>query len=134
MADCLPPAGAIPASVPDDAVPAEKLETQTAARQKTRRAGRFLKGPIPLPWIRQNVRDPADRLLLVLLAYADMQQSTEIKITAGIRRDAGISNRKAAYRAVAALEASGVLIAQRHRGRCPVIRLMTTPARKMGVI
>ena len=134
MGDGLPPASTIPASVPDDAVPTEKVETLTAARQKARRAGRFLKGPIPLPWIRQNVRDPADRLLLVLLAHSDMRQSSELKVTADLLRDAGISDRKAAYRAVDALEASGALTARRHQGRHPVVLLLTRPTREAGAM
>ncbi|MBT6095012.1 MAG: hypothetical protein HOH04_09025 [Rhodospirillaceae bacterium] len=132
MVDSLPPADTIPASVPDDAVPAEKVETRTARKPKARRASRFLMGPIPLSWIRQNVRGPADRLLLVLVAHADMRQSTELRVTADILRDAGIGDRKVAYRAVDALEASGALIARRHQGRRPVVRLLTKPGRKVG--
>jgi hypothetical protein len=134
MVDGPLPVGTIPASVPDAAVPAEKVETQTVIRQKTRRASRFLKGPIPLSWIRRNVRAPADRLLLVLVAHSDMRQSTELRVTADILRDAGIGGRKAAYRALGALEANGSLILRRHRGRRSVVQLTAKPARKKGVI
>ena len=134
MVDGLPPADIIPASVPDDAVAAEKVETQAASRQRARRAGRFLSGPIPLHWIREHIRDPADRLLLVLTAHADMRQSAKLKVTGDILRDAGIGNRKAAYRAVCALEASGTLAVQRHRGRRSVVQLLANPTRKVGPI
>jgi len=127
MVDGLLPADIIPASVPDDAVSTEKVETQTATRQKARRASRFLKGPIPFAWIRQNVRDPADRLLLVLVAHADMRQSMELKVTADILRDAGISNRKAVYRALDALGANSSKSLQRPRGQRPVARLLAKP-------
>jgi len=123
MVDGLSSTDIIPASMPDDAIPTERVETRTAIGQKARRASRFLMGPIPLSWIRDHICNPADRLLLVLLAHSDMQNSRELKVTADILRDAGISGRKAAYRAVEALEASGALTAQRHQGRRPIVLL-----------
>jgi hypothetical protein len=62
----------IPPTVPDSLVPSEIVETSTAAHYKAARDRRFLKGPIPLPWIREYIRDPADRILLVLRAHSDM--------------------------------------------------------------
>ena len=109
----------IPPSMSDYAVPAEKVETSTPSRQKARRAGRYLKGPISLSWIRQYVRDRADRLLLVLVAHADMRQSAELKVTADILRDAGIGNRKAAYRALGVLEVRGGLDPTETSGTAP---------------
>lgn len=127
MVDGLRPADIILASTPDDAVPIEKVETNATTRQKARRARRFLKGPVPLSRIHDHIRGPAEQLLLVLVAHTDMQQSTELKITSGILRDAGISNRKAAYRALGALEINGSLTLQRHRGRRPVVHLTARP-------
>ena len=124
MVECLPPTDAVPPSVPDDAVPAEKVETKTASGHRARRDSRFLRGPIPLPWIRDRIRDPADRLLLVLIAHSDMKQSAEIKVTADILKDAGITDRKVAYRALDALEDSGSISLQRHKGRRPMAKLL----------
>ena len=111
----------IPPTVPDSEVPSEKLETATSAHQKDRRARRFLKGPITFSWIREHMRDPADRLLLILRAHSDMQHSADLKVTADIFRDAGITGRKVAYRALEALEASGALGVRRAPGRRPVV-------------
>ena len=133
MTDQFPGYGIIPASSPDDAVPAEKVETRLVARRKARRAGRFLKGPIPLPWIRAHIRDPAVRLLLVLIAHSDMRQSLEIKVTADILQDAGITNRKVAYRALDTLEADGSVSLQRHKGRRPFASLLVKPDSKGGL-
>jgi len=127
MVEGLPPTDIVPASVPDDAIPTERVETQTASRQKARRVGRFLKGPIPLPWIRQNVRDPAARLLLVLVAHSDMRQSAELRVTADILRDAGIQDRKTGYRALRSLEAAGVIEVRRRQGCRPCVRLISHP-------
>jgi len=117
------------ASVPDGNVPVERVDTASSKGRRKRRDDRFLKGPIPLSWIRENVQCPADRLLLVLRAHGDMQRSSEIKLTADVLRDAGITNRKAAYRAVKGLEASGSLSVSRKPGRRPVIRLRVTVMR-----
>ena len=116
----------IPASIPDRDVPAERVYTASSKGRRKRRADRFLKGPIPLNWIREHVQCPADRLLLVLRAHGDMQRSSEIKVTADVLRDAGITDRKAAYRAIKRLEVSGSLSVSRKPGRRPVIRLRVT--------
>ena len=114
-------------SVPDLEVPSELVTTSTSKRRKANRAKRFLKGPIPLSWIRKYIRDPADRLLLVLCAHADMRQCSELKVGADVERDAGIANRKALYRALVALEVKGVLGVTRQPGSRSVVQLKVRP-------
>jgi len=115
-------------SIPDIELPSELVATSTSKRHTANRDRRFLKGPILLSWVRECIRDPADRLLLVLCAHADMRQSSNIKMTADIERDAGIANRKALYRALVALEAKGVLDVTRCPGSRSVVRLKIRPA------
>jgi hypothetical protein len=114
----------VSAMVPDADVPAEKVRTRSSERQEATRKERFLKGPILFPWIRGHVLHPVDRLVLILRAYADMLRSDEMKVTADILRDAGIEDRKTAYRAIDKLEASGALLVRRKRGRRPIVRLV----------
>lgn len=111
------------ASISDGDVPAERVDTAFSKGRRKRRAGRFLKGPIPLDWIRKHIQSPTDRLLLVLLAHGDMQHSNEVKVSADVLCDANITERKAAYRAIKSLEARGSLTASRKPGRRPVVRL-----------
>ena len=113
----------IPASVPDRDVPAERVDTASSKGRNKNRAHRFLKGPIPLGWIREYVQCPTDRLLLVLRAHGDIQHSNEVTVSGAVLRDAGIADRKTAYRAIKRLEASGALSVSRKPGRRPVIRL-----------
>lgn len=113
----------IPASVPDRDVPTERVDTASSKGRRKLRAARFLKGPIPLNWIREHVQCPTDRLLLVLRAHGDMQHSNEVKVSADVLRDANITERKAAYRAIKSLEARGSLTVSRKPGRRPVVRL-----------
>jgi hypothetical protein len=134
MVERLSPVDAIPPSAPDDEVPAERVETKQVIRRKARREGRFLMGPTPLSWIRKHIRNPADRLLLVLIAHSDMRQTAEIKVTADILKDAGITDRKAAYRAQDALEADGSISLQRHKGRRPIAKLLVKPDSKRRAI
>ena len=119
--------GVIDASVPDDAIPVMKVEAASGKRRKEARSERFLKGPIPLAWIRKHVQCSVDRLLFTLIAHSDMRKTNEFKITNGILRDAGIMDRKTAYRAVNRLEAAGTIAATRKRGARTVIRLISLP-------
>jgi len=113
----------IPTSVPDRDVPTERVDTASSKGSRKLRDARFLKGPIPLGWIREHVQSPTDRLLLVLRAHGDMQHSNEVKVSADVLRDANITERKAAYRAIKSLEARGSLTVSRKPGRRPVVRL-----------
>ena len=111
----------IPAFVPDADVPEVRVSTGCAVRRQSQRAGRFLKGPVPLKWVRDYIQCSTDRLLLTLRAHADMRRSNEVRLSTDVLRDAGIADRKTAYRAIERLEASGALTVARKRGRRPVI-------------
>jgi len=124
MTDADAPPSTIPASVADADVPEERVETYSAIRHRQNRSNRFLKGPIPLSWIRQHIFCATDRLLLVLRAHADMRRSMEVKVGADVLSDAGIVDRKTAYRALNKLETSGTLTVSRRRGRRPVVCLL----------
>ena len=127
MSDGMRSGNVIDPSTPDSAVPAERVSTAHAGRRAASREKRFLKGPILLTWIREHVRHPPDRLLLVLVAHADMLGANELTITRDILEDAGIADRKAAYRAIDQLEARGFLAADRNRGRRPRVRILNPP-------
>ena len=55
---------------------------------------------------------------------------TELKITEGILKDAGISDRKVLYRALNYLEKTKAIATQRHRGRRPIVQLLAKPKGK----
>ena len=111
----------VPAFVPDADVPEVRVSTGSVVRRKNRRVDRFLKGPVPLKWVRDYVQCATDRLLLTLRAHADMRRSNEVRLSADVLRDADIADRKTAYRAIERLEAAGALTVSRKRGRKPVI-------------
>jgi hypothetical protein len=110
-------------SVPDQDISSVEIQTNSAKHRKSVRARRFLKGPIPLSWLREHVQCPTDRLLLVLVARSHMRGETEFKVSRDILREAGIHDRKAAYRAIAKLEGTGSISVLRKRGRRPVVQV-----------
>jgi hypothetical protein len=108
---------------PDRDIPTERVNTVTAKRRNARKSERFLKGPLPLSWVRDHIESPTDRLLLVLRSHADMGRTQRLKITSDILSDAGIADRKAAYRALAKLEAKGTITVTRRPGARPEVQL-----------
>jgi hypothetical protein len=124
----------ISSSIPDSQIQTVKIITPLEKQRQSKRNSRYLTGPIKLSWIREHIKSPTDRLLLVLCAYADMTNSTELKVSSAILKDAGISDRKVAYRAIKSLEKAGELTADRHSGRCTVIKLITHPSTKLDMI
>ena len=107
----------------DRDIPTERVNTVTDKRRTARKSERFLKGPLPLSWVRTHIQCPAGRLLLVLRAHADMRKTLRLKINGDIRSDAGIDDRKVAYRALRKLEAKGSIIVTRRPGAHPEVQL-----------
>jgi hypothetical protein len=122
----------IPPYIPDNQIPTVKINTPSSIQRQAKHNSRYLAGPIKLSWIRKHIKLPADRLLLVLCAHAVMAKSLELKVSSAILKDAGIVDRKVAYRAIASLEKAGELTADRHSGRRVVLKLLTHPSKKLG--
>jgi hypothetical protein len=118
--------------IPDSQIQTVKIITPLEKQRQSKRNSRYLAGPINLSWIREHIKSPADRLLLVLCAHSTMANSSELKVSSAILKDAGIVDRKVAYRAIASLEKAGELTADRHSGRRVVLKLLTHPSKKLG--
>ena len=61
--------------------------------QREKRDKLFLKGPIYFGWIRQNIKDPTARLLLVARAFMDMEEKTHYTLTLKVWDCAGINDK-----------------------------------------
>jgi hypothetical protein len=107
----------------DRDIPTERVNTVTDKRRTARKSERFLKGPLPLSWVRSHIQCPAGRLLLVLRAHADMRKTLRLKINGDILSDAGIDDRKVSYRALRKLEAKGSITVTRRPGAHPEAQL-----------
>ena len=64
-----------------------KLSDETVRRKVSQRDKRdryFLKGPLYFGWVRQNIPDPASRLILMAQAFMDMDRSRECVLSAKV--------------------------------------------------
>ena len=90
------------------------------------RAGQeFLRGPIPLSWLRAATVLPGKALAvgLVLWFKAGITKRGEVKMTTKLLHKFGLS-RYAGYRGLVALEDAGLVTAVRRRGRCPRVTIL----------
>ena len=86
----------------------------------------FLKGPIPLAWLRRacELRGKAVAVALSLWYKAGMCKGNDpVKVTSRLLERFGV-NRKAGYRGLAALVSAGLVSVERHPGRCPRARIL----------
>lgn len=106
--------------------PAPSSPTRAVPRH---RAGqRFLRGPIPWNWLLVAARLPGHALHVgVFLWYrAGLESQSEVRLSVKKVLALGVS-RSAAYRGLAALEGSGLVAVRRHRGRMPVVTILSGP-------
>ncbi len=85
----------------------------------------FLKGPIPGRWLKRaaSLRGRALHVGLAVWLAAAMRRSNRVKLTRrhlarfGVPYDAG-------RRGLIALEQAGLVFAERHPGRCPLVTIL----------
>lgn len=106
------------------AIPAVKHRCK-ANRPRPKRGRKFLKGPVPMTWLNTAARQPGKALHvgIALWHLAGLQRSRTVTLSATVLRELGVA-RTSGYRALAALEAAGLVAVERHPGRCPVVALL----------
>jgi hypothetical protein len=85
----------------------------------------FLKGPVPLWWL-EKASKLGGKCLAVGVALwflAGLKRTSTIKLTQRVRSRFGVG-RGASRRCLYKLEKAGLIRAQRHQGRCPVVTLL----------
>ena len=97
---------------------------------KPGRKERFLKGPVPLPWLEAAARLPGKSLHTgVALWYsAGLTRSQSVPLS-NVAGDRFGLDRNAKYRALAWLEGAGLVRVERKLGRSPVVTILTLEAR-----
>lgn len=88
---------------------------------------RFLKGPVPWPWLTKAARLPGRALhlgmaLWFLKGFKRSQQ--QLSLSPSLLRELGV-NRYTAYRGLRALEAAGLVSVERQQGRSPLVVLLS---------
>ena len=116
-----------------EAIP-ETLSDPSRARradQALRRSRHFIRGPLPLPWFERAAGQPGKAVAVALLIWfkAGMAGPGPFPLSAVLLARFGVG-RKAAYRALTALEAAGLIRADRRRGRLPRVTILTDKSTK----
>lgn len=106
----------------------------TVARSKKpprHRAGeRFLKGPIPWPWLEQAARLAGKALAVGLLLWLEAGCRKARTVPLCLRRGEQMGvNRQAVRRALRSLEVAGLVAVERNAGRCLAVTLLEAPDR-----
>jgi DNA-binding transcriptional ArsR family regulator len=95
--------------------------------RSTKRRKMFIKGPIPLRWIRKaaGVKGKALHVAVALWFLAGLKRSQKVTLSQSKVRLFGVS-RQASYRALVRLEGAGLVAVERHRGRSPIVTIQLT--------
>lgn len=102
-------------------------ERHTARPPRHRKGERFLRGPIPWPWLTQAM--PLGRaplaMALVIWRLVGVKNSRIVHLTRSEWECVG--GRRTIYRALDVLERAGLITVERHRGRGPMVEVCETP-------
>ena len=102
-------------------------EPRTARPPRHCKGERFLRGPIPWPWLTRAM--PLGRAplatALVIWRLVGVKNSRTVHLT---RSEWGcVGGRRTVYRALDVLERAGLITVERHRGRGPMIEVREAP-------
>ena len=118
-------------------VPADLRATRKLKQaRRSVEASWFVKGPIPMEWLRRAAILGGKVLHVSLLLWfrVGCEKSVTVRLTQSHCNLFGLS-RHAVYRALKSLEAAGLVTVSRHRGRCPIVTINGTalPADTLSV-
>jgi len=93
---------------------------------RTKKTGRFIKGPLPLDWVLRAANLPGSypmKVAISLWYQAGLHRTNTVKVASRATDDWGV-NCKARYRALGALEEVGLISVQREKGKSPVVTIL----------
>jgi hypothetical protein len=104
------------------------------SRIKERRVGpkhqshKFLKGPVPLPWLMAAAQLPGKALAVGIALWfrSGLERSEKVTVPTTLLTLFGV-NRHAKGRALLALERASLIAVERCHGKNPVVRLLEAP-------
>jgi hypothetical protein len=117
--------------VEDFAAQGSPSPTLRRPSKRTKRLQPFLRGPIPLEWLRKTLPLPKPAIYVGLTLWhfrGFLGSPSSLRIDSNFRKRLGISADQA-RRGVRALQSAGLVEVQRQgRGRCLVVQLVTDEA------
>ena len=89
---------------------------------------RFLRGPIPLPWLSRAARLPGKALHVAIAVYylAGLKRRRTVALSGKVSAELGV-DRHSKYRALKWLEEAGLVRVKRHPGRNPLVTILEVP-------
>jgi hypothetical protein len=107
----------------------ERLSEDTLARRARAahvRQSEFLRGPVPMWWLSRAAALPGKALAVGIALWfkGGMSDNNEVKLSGPLLKTMGVG-RKACYRALAALAASGLVTVRGGVGRRPTVTVVT---------
>jgi hypothetical protein len=99
------------------------------AKPPAARRGKFVRGPIPLDWLRRAAELPGKALAVgvALWFLRGCRKRTTVKLTRRTLDRLGVG-RKPGYRGLQALEKAGLVRVRRQQGKSPVVTICDTIA------
>lgn len=97
----------------------------TAINHRSAQRAPYIKGPIPLEWMKRAsaLSGKALAVALVIWYIAGLRKSpTNLPVTGKVLKAFSVG-RKAGYRGLVALEVAGLVTVRREPGRCPCVTL-----------
>ena len=87
---------------------------------------RFIKGPIPLEWLltASKLSGKSLEISMVLWFLKGVTKNHTVKLSGKLVRSFGVS-RSTLYRGLAEMENAGLISIQRHKGRSPMVTILT---------
>jgi hypothetical protein len=104
-----------------EALSQAKLSTKSASRreaQDRKRSQYFFRGPLSFETIKQVIPDPASRVVLVALAFMDMERADRCTLSQKVWKCAGVENSDQHRRVLARL-----------RKMAPALKIIDRPGR-----
>lgn len=101
------------------------LRTPASQLPRHKPGEEFLKGPIPLHWLREAALLPGKALAICLAIWfkAGATKKRTVHLTSKLLDKFGVG-RKAGYRGLKKLESAGLISVYRHAGRCPRVTIL----------
>ncbi len=100
---------------------------------KPQEGERFIKGPLPLDWMRKAAEcgGRGTEVGLLLWYAAGWQKRNPIKLSQSVVRQLPV-HQKTCRRVISNMEQLGLIAVDRHKGRSPLVTLLPTPQAYVG--